>query len=186
MEERRIPPADKPLIEENVGYRQNHGTEHIMLDLFIGLVAHPHRPHSAIACERLNLSLLQILLPIDAINGLDTPTGGSGNNVDQISEIALHRTGRAETIQGADHEIRITEPAVPVIPVPPGVRGFGNGRGHGRNDGPGIIKGVEFQGNGGTNDFLLPLKGNAQIMHPVMPVTNGFYEKSSRQFRNGF
>jgi hypothetical protein len=58
------------LIEKNMGGGENGGTVNIMLDLTVGQIAYPHRPHPPVTGERVFFAFAKICPTIDAIYGL--------------------------------------------------------------------------------------------------------------------
>ena len=126
-----IPPQVQPLVEERLRAGEDHGAVDIVLGLDVGLVTGAHRRVIAIALERIDLALGELGLHLDAEHRLQRTVQGRGDDVEDIVEILLHRPGDAETIQRADDEIGVAQPAEPVIPVARGSVGLGDRGGDG-------------------------------------------------------
>ena len=95
---------------------------------------------------------------------------GIGRDIRDVVEIRLHRVCRAKLIERFDHEVRITQPAVPIIPSSLGVRRFGYRCRKRRDDCAGLIEAAKFQGDGGPDHFGLPLQRHTQRSYPLEPV----------------
>ena len=66
------------------------------------------------------------------------------HNVEQISQVVLHRGHVGETVEGADDKKRVAQPAETIVPVAASVGGFGDARRHCGEDGTGILEGTHF------------------------------------------
>src|SRR3546814_7932394 len=95
----------------------------------------------------------------------------SSDLVGDIAEIAFHRLGGAEPVEGVHHEICIAQPAVAVVPVAAGVRGFGNGRRQRRDDGAGLLEIAELQRDRGADHGLLPLDRKSVVSGKSVSVS---------------
>src|SRR3546814_3893944 len=80
----------------------------VVLHLLVRLVADAHRPHPAIAVERLRLIFDQPSFAADAVERLDMPAGRIVDDVAQIFEIAFEHVERAEPVQRL-HGVRSEE-----------------------------------------------------------------------------
>ena len=90
-----------------------------------------------------------------------------------------------EQAEGAQHVVRIAEPAKAIVPGASAAGRFGNGRSHGGDDGAGIFEAMKLEGKGGADDFLLEERRNIALFHPLLPVAGGFIPESLTQGRQG-
>src|SRR5919106_6294181 len=90
---------------------------HVELELPRRGVSDPYRSGSAIPLEVVELDLGQQPLTADAVQDLEVvgpPGGGSGEPADEVL-----RLGRvAEELERVQRERRVSEPAIPVVPIP--------------------------------------------------------------------
>src|SRR2546421_2514055 len=99
--------------------------------------------------ERIDLLLFTHGAPAEAVHGLQAAVVRTGDDIDDVAEVALHRARGAEAVERVDDEVRVAQPAVPIVPVAATARRFGNRRRHRRDDRPGILADVELQRDGG-------------------------------------
>ena len=85
----------------------------------------------------------------------------------------------AQPVQRIDHEIGVAQPAEAVVLVAPGAGGLGDRGGERGDDGPGLLEGAEFERDGGADDRLLPLEGDGEGAHPVVPVVECAFEEGA-------
>ncbi len=174
------------LVEKDLGDRQNHAAVDVVLHLAIGVIADAYRAHAAVARQLLGPGFGELGLAVDAVDRLQRVVLGVGDQIDDVVEIVLHDRGRAEPVERADHEIRVAQPAVAIIPVALGVRGLGDRGGHGRDHRAGFGVGRQLQRDRRADNGLLPVVGDRQRAHPVAPVIAGLLEEASADFRRRF
>jgi hypothetical protein len=171
----------QPLVEERLRGRQHHAAVDVVLHVLPGLVAHPHRPHAAVAGQVRHLALDQPRLPGDPVHRLEMPVLARGDDVGDVAEEALHGAGGAEPVEPVHHEVRVPQPAVAVVPVAPAVRGLRDRGGHGRHDRAALVEGAQLQRDRGADHRLLPLEGDREVPRPVEPVVPGALEELPRR-----
>src|SRR5437867_11733272 len=98
---------------------QDGGAVDVVLDLPGCLIADPHRAHPAIAGERVDLLLLGDGPSADPVHGLQAPVLGARNEIDDVAQVALHRTRRTESVEDVDHEEGCAQLAIPISPSTP-------------------------------------------------------------------
>src|SRR3546814_2665505 len=81
---------------ERLGVRKDYLPIGVVLDLLIGLVADPYRPHAAIAVDRRFLPFDQRGFAAHSIDRLETATRRAVHDVAQIFEIAFQNIERAQ------------------------------------------------------------------------------------------
>ena len=91
--------AEQPFVEEGVGVGKDDLPVGVVLDLGVGGVADPHRPHAPIAGEALGDPLFQLGLARDRVERLDMPAARIVDDVAQIAEIAFEHVERAEPVE---------------------------------------------------------------------------------------
>src|SRR5205823_13735458 len=123
---------------------QDGGAVDIVLRLLVGLVACAYRSHPAVARQRVDDAFPQVGLAVDPVHGLQVTVLAVGGDVNDVTQVALHGQGGIEAIERIDHEVAVAQPAEAVIPRAAAVRRLRDGGGHGRDDGPGIVVGVEL------------------------------------------
>src|SRR3989454_1021441 len=185
MEQDLVSAPHDPVVEEHVGGGQDGRAVDIVLDLPIRLIPDPHRPQAAVPGEGIDFPLVGDRVPADPICGLQTSGFSVGDDVQDVTQIALHRVRVAQPIEGVDHEVGVAQPAIAVVPVAPAPRCFGNRRRHRRDDRAGIFEHVELQGDGGANDRILPLEGNGEGADPFAPVGCRVLEEMTPDVRHG-
>src|SRR5712692_3726062 len=117
-EERLVAAQREPRVEEHVRRGEDRRSEDVVLDLRIRLIADPHRTHAAVAGQRSDLALLDARLAADRVDRLQIAAVGARGDIDDVVEVAFHRPRRVHPVQGVHHEVRVAQPAVPVISVP--------------------------------------------------------------------
>lgn len=107
-----------------------------------------------------------------------------GGDVDDVTQIALHGQGGIETVERIDHEVAVAQPTEAVIPRAAAVRRLRDGGGHGRDDGPGIVVGVELQGDRGADHGILPFERDPEVADPLPPVGLGLLGVAAAELGN--
>lgn len=124
---------------------------------------------------------------MNAVNGLEWTAFRIGNDVQNVLQVAFHRPGGTEAVQGTHDEVGVPHPAVAVIAIVFRGGRARNGRCHGGDDGAGIVKRVHAQGNGCPDDDVLPFEWHGDVMNPVLPVFDRrFIVGASDVLRRGF
>src|SRR6266487_1324072 len=172
-------------VEEHVGGGEDGRAIDVVLHLPVRLIPDPHRAHAAIAGQGIDRPLVGDRPAGEAIDGLQPAVGRAGHNVDDVAEIALHGTGGPESVEGIDHEVRVAQPAMAVVPVPAAARRFGNGGRHRRDDRPRVFEHIELQRDRRADHGVLPLERDAERAHPVAPVRGGLFEEAAADVRHG-
>ena len=176
--------GQKPGVEERLRGREHRVAVDVVLDVLERLVAGPHRAHAAVARERRDGPFGEAAFQPDSEHRLHMPVGAlhliGADDVVQVAEIVLHRLDLGETVERPDHEERVPEPAVAVVPVPPGVRGFRDARGHRCDDRAGFLERAELERDGGAGDRILPLEREREAPGPSPPVRGGLLLELAR------
>src|SRR6266516_3557193 len=175
----------QPAVEEHVGRRQNRRAVDVVLHLAVGLIADPDRTHAAIPGERIDLLLFTHRAPAEAVHGLQAAVVRTGDDIDDVAEVALHGPRGAEAVERVDHEVGVAQPAVPIVPVAATALRFGNRRRHRRDDRPGILADVELQRDGGADHRVLPFERDAERADPFPPIRRGLLEEAAPDLRDG-
>ncbi|OIQ64536.1 hypothetical protein GALL_539130 [mine drainage metagenome] len=157
-----------------------------MLNLLVGQIANPYRPHATVTCQCRDLVLVQFDAPINSVNRLQGAALSMGCNIDDVGNVALHGAGRTQAIECVDHEIAISQPTITVVPIADAASCLRDGGRHSRNDSAGVVVGVELQGNCGADHLGLPFKWNRQVANPLPPILCGFVQKPSPDFAGRF
>ena len=150
---------------------------HVELLLVEGAVAHPDRLRSPVAREVVQGPLGEVPLPADAVHDLERELlrllpGGHG--VEHEGEVLNGLPVEAQLVERAQHERRIADPGVAVVPVPLPARGLRQRGGGGGHDGPGRGVAQPLQGEGAPLDVLVPgVVGHPGRAQPVPPVADG-------------
>lgn len=160
-------------VEEGLHGGQDNLSVHVVLQMLVGLVADAHRSHAAIAGQVLGEMLGQGRLHADAVERLHVAASGAVDEIAQIAEIVLEHVGRAQAVQGLDHVVRVSQPAVAVVPVAAALGVLGDRGGQGRDDGSRLLVRAELECDGGADHRLLPLERDGQVAHPAAPVGRG-------------
>jgi hypothetical protein len=169
------------LIEEQLPRGQDHGAVHIVLRLLIRQVADAHRAHAAVAFQRIDDPLLDVRLPGDAVQRLQVAAGIARDDVIEIAQVAFHGVGRAQVVQGENHEEAVAQPAEAVVPVAHAAGHFRNRGGESGEHRAGILIGAQLQRDRGANHRLLPVEGNREAADPLVPVSAGLIQPRARQ-----
>src|SRR2546427_2657264 len=73
----------------------------------IRLIPDPDRPQAAVAGEGIDFPLVGDRVSGDPVGGLQVPGVPVGDDVQDVTQVALHRVRVAEAIEGVDHEVSI-------------------------------------------------------------------------------
>ena len=112
--------------------RVEHRAPHVVLILVVGAVADPHRPRLVIARQMLEHLLLELALAADPVHDLQLALLGLGHVGDEVEEV-VGLLVEAQRVERPEHEGRVADPAVAVIPVAVSARRLGQRRGAGRD-----------------------------------------------------
>jgi len=110
--------------------RVEHRAPQVVLALVIGTVADTHRPRSVIAREVVELVLGELALTADPVHDLQLAVLTLGEVGDEVEEV-VGLSVEAERVQRPQHEGRVADPAVAVVPVAFATRDLGKRRGGG-------------------------------------------------------
>src|SRR3546814_6152149 len=110
--------AVEPLVEERLGVRKDDLPIGVVLDLLIGLVADPYRPHAAIAVDRRFLPFDQRGFAAHSIDRLETATRRAVHDVAQIFVIAFQNIERPQPVERMHRVIGVEYTAIALVPVP--------------------------------------------------------------------
>src|SRR5512133_3230953 len=140
----------------------------IVLPLVPGVVAYPHRTRAFVAAEVIERDLVQPAAPVDAVHDLQVPVlDPVGDEVEEVGRLAVE----AEGAEGPEHERRVAQPAVAVVPVALAAGRLGQ-RGRRRGDhrsGRRIGQGLERE-RGPLQVDLPWMIGKAAAVDPLVPV----------------
>ncbi len=103
--------------------------------------------------------------------------GAASRDTEDIGDELFHRPRRADAVQRADDKKCIAQPAIAIIPGSPRSRAFGNRRGQRGDDRAGFLEIAQLERNGGADDLVLPVDGESQPPHPLLPVIERALEK---------
>ena len=167
LEDGRVVAAIEALVEEDVRRRPESPRRTCRAACCRkARIADAHGTHAAVSGQRRDLRLFEHRPAVDAVERLQRAAALRGDDVQQVRQIALHRSRRAELIERIDDEVAVAEPAVAVVPRAAAAGGLGNRRRHGRHDGAGVLAGVELERDGRADHGILPLEGNARDCGP--------------------
>ena len=82
----------------------------------------------------------------------------------------FHRLRRTETVERLDDEICIAQPAIAIVPCPPGPRRLWYRGGQGGDDATGLLEVGKLQSDGGADDRVLPIVSDRQAPNPSVPI----------------
>src|SRR6185295_5112021 len=103
---------------------------------------------------------------IDRFQQVVRSSGNTGNERNKI----LHGLSRTDSAECLDDEVRITQPAIAVVPRSAGIRRFGDRGGMGGDDAAGFLEIGKLQSYSSTDDFILPVVRYRKAANPVHPV----------------
>ena len=150
----------------------------VVLDMLVRLVADAHRADATVARQGIEAALDELVFETDAIDRLKVAVRSRGmHDVEQIAEVVLHRRHFRDAVERPDHEERVAQPAIAVIPRPAAARRFRNRRRHRRDDRARVFEAMQLQRERGSNDVALIARWNVAVLDPAAPMTNGLIEK---------
>ena len=174
LEQGGVRRADQAAVEEGVGGGEHHRAVGVVLDLRVGRVADPHRPHAPVARKRGGEALLQVGAAGDAVERRQVAGRAVGvglvDDVGDVGEVLLHGLGGAEAVQRLDHEVGVAQPAEAVVPVALRARRLRHGGGERGDDRPRLLVVAQLQGDRGADHRVLPVEGDREAAHPGAPV----------------
>ena len=145
---------------------------HVVLLLLVGVVADPHRPGALVAGEVVEHLLVELALAADAVHHLQVllAAGHVGDEVEEVVGLPVE----AERVQRPQHERRVADPAVAVVPVALAVRGLGQRGGGGgeQRAGRGVGQPLERQ-RAALQERPPRMVGELAAVEPVLPVVGG-------------
>jgi hypothetical protein len=165
--------AKEPPVEEGLGAGQHDLAIGIVLDLLVGLIAHPDRAHAAIARQQRRGALLQAGFAQHPVKGLDVAPLGAVDDVAQVDQVVFQDVERAQPVESLHRVVGVPDPAIAVVPVTlrSGVlRDRGGQRG---DDRAGLLVLAKLEGNGRADHRVLPVERNGQAAHPMPPLAAG-------------
>ena len=118
------------LVEKDLSGCQDHTAVAVVLNLGIGMIADAHGPHATVAGQMVDDTLVQALLLSDTEDRLQVAAIPAGDQVGDVEEVALHGSGRAQTVERLHDIVGVAQPAEAVVPISLGTGGFGDGGGH--------------------------------------------------------
>src|SRR5712692_3615695 len=146
----------------------DHGPEDIELSLTRGAVADANRLRAFVARQVLEERLGEVRVAVDPVEDLHRKVVVVGAVADPVDEVdGFLREARAK--EGRDAVGRVTEPAVPVIPVAIAAWIFRDGRGRRGAERTGRRVGEQLDHQGGTPDGVLKWSLIETLIEPPDP-----------------
>jgi len=98
-------------------------------------------------------------------------------DVQQKLQEPFHFLKMPQVVEGGERKMRVAQPAVAIVPVPRAAGLFRETGGQRRKDRSRVFVAVEFEGEGGANDFLLIEHRDRAMFHPDPPILRGLVQK---------
>src|SRR5262249_59940812 len=149
-------------------------------DVMERLVANANRLLALEPGEMLELYLRRVVTAGDRVHRLQLARTVLGE-VAQVDEETLHLVRVPEPLEGVEREVRVAQPAVPVIPRPARARMLGEARGRRREQGAGVLVLGQLEHERRPDDFTLVVARHACPRDPEPPVVERALEKALRR-----
>ena len=144
-----------------------------MLLLGVGAVADAHRLGVLVAVEVQQHLLGQRLLAADAVHDLQLVVGLRGDVADEIEEV-VGLLVEAQRVEAPEHEGRVADPGVAVVPVSLAAGRLGQRRGRRRDHRAGRRVGQPLEGQRAALQVGAPrVVGELAVAEPLVPVVGG-------------
>src|SRR5262245_63499309 len=98
---------------ERVEYR----APDVVLVLAIGVVADAYGARALVAAQVVERALRELRLAVDPVHDLQPPLLGLGDVGEEV-EVVVRLPVEAEAVEAPQHERRVADPRVAVVPVP--------------------------------------------------------------------
>ncbi len=149
--------------------RVEHHPPHVVLALVVGAVADPHRARALVAGQVVERPLGNVALAPDAVHDLQRllALGDVGHEVEEVVRLPVE----AERVQPPEHEARVADPAVAVIPVALAAGRLGQRRRGRRDEGAGGRVGQALERQRRALQVAPPrMVGELALGQPLVPV----------------
>ncbi len=147
----------------------------VVLVLVPGGIADPHRTRAPVAGEMVEGVLGEITLAIDAVHDLQVEGAiTTGHSVEDEGEVLQRLPAETEPVERAQHECRVPDPRVAVVPVAGATRRFGERSRGGRHHGPSGRVAQALERERAPLQVRAPgVVGKLADAQPVSPVGHG-------------
>ena len=157
-------------IQENRRQRQYHFSKDVVLGVQSRRIPDSHGLLAVVSGPVLEDGFVEVMRSVHAIERRKVKPRGSACHVQQVLHKLLPLLELAEQPKSAQHVVRVSQPAVAIVPGAATSRRFRDGRRHCRYDRAGVFKAVQFQGERRADDFLLVQRRNVASLNPLLPV----------------
>ena len=146
---------------------------HVVLLLGVGAVADAHRLGVLVAVEVQQHLLGQRLLAADAVHDLQLVVGLRGDVADEVEEV-VGLLVEAQRVEAPEHEGRVADPGVAVVPVALAAGRLGQRRGRRRDHRAGRRVGQPLERQRAALQVGAPrMVGELAVAEPLVPVVGG-------------
>jgi len=192
VDQRRQPLPDgtddlgRALSEMHVDRVEEHAPD-VVLVLVPCPVADPDRPGRPPSREVVEELLGEILAPVDAVHDLQGEvTGLADQRLEEEREVLHRLPGETEAVERAQHERRVADPRVAIVPVALATRSLGQGRGGRGHDGAGRRVAEALEGQRAPLDEAAPrMIRKRPAGQPVPPIRDSGRQLLLRLFEGG-
>ena len=192
VDQRRQPLPDgtddlgRALSEMHVDRIEQHAPD-VVLVLVPGAVADPDRPGRTPPREVVEELLAEVLAAVDAVHDLQGEvTGLADQRLEEEREVLHRLPGETEAVERAQHERRVADPGVSIVPVALATRRLGQGRGGRSHDGAGRRVAEALEGQRAPLDEAAPrMIRKRPAGQPVPPIRDSGRQLLLRLFEGG-